>query len=445
MKERLINNLALKILAIFLAFFVWLIVSNASNPLMPGSKDVPVDIINEKVLSDSNLTYEVVGKSTVTVNYEVHTLDYYKISSSDFRAYADLSELYDVTGAIPIKIEVVNNASLIRGTPETKNGVLQIKTEKIQRKRFDLHTRTTGETDDGYALGEITLAPDYVYVTGAVSVIGQINSVGIEINIEGANADFSGTAKPIFYDANGNKLNLDDDTTLHTSEITYQVSVLKVKNLGLDFQVEGTVADGYRFTGVESDIKSVSVEGMKSALASLTTLSIPAEYLSLDGATKDQVVRVDLAELLPENITIANAEETMATITLKVEKLEIRGFEILAENVELLGASEEYLYEFNVKSFQVDIQGLREDLDVLKIETLRPSVNVSSLTEGDHKAILTLDLGGGFEMMNYEGFEIHVELVDDPEDDSESNSESKSETKSETKSDTSESKETEKS
>ena len=33
MKEKLINNLGLKILSCFLAFFMWLIVVNVSNPV----------------------------------------------------------------------------------------------------------------------------------------------------------------------------------------------------------------------------------------------------------------------------------------------------------------------------------------------------------------------------------------------------------------------------
>ena len=38
MKEKLINNLGLKILSCFLAFFVWLVVVNVSNPEVTGSK-----------------------------------------------------------------------------------------------------------------------------------------------------------------------------------------------------------------------------------------------------------------------------------------------------------------------------------------------------------------------------------------------------------------------
>lgn len=409
MRERLTNNPGLKLLAVFLAFFIWLIVSNVSNPIKQDSREVTVDIINADVLKNSNLTYKVIGKSTVTVNYEVHTLDAYKISAGDFRAYADLSELYDVTGSIPIKIDVVNNKGLINGIPSAKPGVLQIETEPIQRKPFKLVAHTTGKQDDEYVIGKITVMPDTIYATGAESAVGKINSIGVEINVDGANSDFTGSATPVFYDSNGNSLkDLGSDVTLNTNEIKYQVSVLKVKNLGLDFQVKGTVADGYRFTGVESDIKNVSVVGMKSTLASLSTLTIPGEYLNLDGATKDVVVRVDLGKLLPAHVAIAGEGESIATVTLKVEKLEIRGFTIDMDDVPLTGASDDYDYTFNTQAVQTDIEGLREDLDSIKLSQLNPTVDVTNLGPGEYKGMLKLDLGEGFELVNSEGFTVTV-------------------------------------
>lgn len=422
MKERLTNNLGLKVLAIFLAFFVWLIVSNVSNPLRSESVEVTVDIINGDVLKDNNLTYEVVGKSTVTIYYDVHTLDAYKISASDFRATADLSELYDVTGSIPIKVEVVNNKSLIETTtaPYARPGVIQVKTEEIQRKGFDLQIHEIqGTEEEGYAVGAINLIPERIYATGAVSAVGQINSIGVVISKEGANADFTGTAEPKLYDANGNELtNLQEEITLNMSEITYQVTVLKVKTLGLDFQVEGTVAEGYRFTGVESDVRSVSVEGMKSTLASLSTLTIPSEYLDVSGATKDVVATVDLAKLLPEHVTIAGDEEVIATITLKVEPLETRGFKISTSDIQLIGASEDREYAFSTGTLQIDIEGLSEDLDTLNIEDLTPTVDVSGLSAGDHEGILELEPKEGFQMTGHERFTITVEAEPGEDDQS---------------------------
>lgn len=414
MKERLTNNLGLKVLAVFLAFFLWLIVSNVSNPIRQDSRDVTVEIINADILKNNNLTYDVIGKSTVTVNYEIHTLDAYKISAGDFRAYADMSELYDVTGAIPVKIEMVNNKSLINGTPTTRPGVMQIKTEEIQRKPFDLRARTSGKPADGFAVGDLTLMPETIYATGAVSAIRQIGSIGVEIKVDGLNSDFEGVAEPVFYDVNGNILeDIGDDVTVNTPEIKYQVSILKVKNLDIDFQVSGTVADGYRFIGVDSDIDTISVEGMKSTLASLTTLKVPGEYLNLDGATKDVVIQVNLRELLPDEVLIAGDGNPIATVILKVKALEIRGFKINMDDVKLVGASDKYDYEFNTRAIQVDIEGLGGELDALKVNELNPVVDVGGLTAGDHKGTVKLALGGRFAVVNSEGFDIAVKEKED--------------------------------
>ena len=71
MKERLTNNLGLKILSVVIAVFMWLIMVNVSNPLVSDSQEVTVDMINAEVLEKSNLTYEIIGKKTVTISYEV--------------------------------------------------------------------------------------------------------------------------------------------------------------------------------------------------------------------------------------------------------------------------------------------------------------------------------------------------------------------------------------
>ena len=109
MEKKLINNLKLKILSVFIAFFVWLAV-NISNPDITATQIVPLDVINESVLTSSKKTYELLDdRSTVTVSYKVRTLDAGGVSPSDFRAYIDLADMYEPTGAVPVKIEVKNN------------------------------------------------------------------------------------------------------------------------------------------------------------------------------------------------------------------------------------------------------------------------------------------------------------------------------------------------
>lgn len=117
MKEKLTNNLAIKLIALFCAFFVWLAVVNVANPIKVSTREVPVTITNDQVLEQADLAYDVVGKKTATISFKIRTKDDYKVKASDFNAYADLSEMYDVTGAIPIRVEVVNNEELLESTP----------------------------------------------------------------------------------------------------------------------------------------------------------------------------------------------------------------------------------------------------------------------------------------------------------------------------------------
>lgn len=243
MKEKLINNLGLKILSCFLAFFVWLVVVNVSNPEVTGSKEVPLEIVNEQVLTKAGRTYELGGKDTVTVYFDVRTKDAYKIRSSDFRAYVDLAELYDVTGSVQVKIEVLNNKELISNA-ESRPGVVRIQTEELQSKQFSLIMNTYGNLAEDYAVNKAVLTPDHVTVEGPTSQVGLINHVGIELNVNGLESSTEGTAEPVFYDANGNEITVSDRVSVSPSEIQYNLEISKVKTLPLDFEVTGTAASG---------------------------------------------------------------------------------------------------------------------------------------------------------------------------------------------------------
>ena len=50
MKEKIGNNLVLKIFSVIFAFLLWVFVINVDNPVITRSfSDVPVDMLNEQV------------------------------------------------------------------------------------------------------------------------------------------------------------------------------------------------------------------------------------------------------------------------------------------------------------------------------------------------------------------------------------------------------------
>ena len=156
--------------------------------------------------------------------------------------------LYDVTGSVQVKIEVLNNKELISNA-ESRPGVVHIQTEELQSKQFSLIMNTYGNLAEDYAINKAILTPDHVMVAGPTSQIGLINHVGIELNVNGLESGTDGTAEPVFYDANGNEITVSDRVRVSPAEIQYSLEVSKVKNLPLDFEVTGTTASGYQYTG----------------------------------------------------------------------------------------------------------------------------------------------------------------------------------------------------
>ena len=406
MKKRLLNNFSLKLISFLLAFFLWLLVVNMSNPLIEGSKEVELEIVNADILEEAGQTYEIVGKSTVTVRYSVATLDAYKIQASDFRAYIDLADLYDVTGAVPVNLEMVANQGLI-SSPRVKPEVVHVETEDLQRKRFDLRVSTTGEPEEGYELGTVTLDPEYLYINGPVSQVGQISSVGVEISVAGANANVNGSVQPVFYDANGNRLSVSDRITYDVPEIGYEVEVLKVKSLPLDFQVTGTVAEGYRYAGLNSDVQSVPVAGLKSNLSSLSTITVDDPQLNVQGATQSKTVTIDLTQYIPDNVTIVGGR-TEAVVTMDVEKLDTRVFTLHLEDVEQTGASQDYDYHFSPETVEVTVQGLKDDLDAMSEEDLNAVLDLHGQTSGTREGTLDFQVDEGLEILDSTPFQVTV-------------------------------------
>ena len=104
------------------------------------------------------------------------------------RAYIDLADMYEPTGAVPVKVDVKNNKV---DAVTAKPMVIRVTTEDVQQKKFDLTAYTEGKTESGYREGTVNIVPTSIYVSGPESQVGRISTVGITIRLDGANSDLS--------------------------------------------------------------------------------------------------------------------------------------------------------------------------------------------------------------------------------------------------------------
>ncbi len=408
MKERLINNLGLKLRAVGIALIIWLTVVNISNPEVTRTKTVPLNIVNAEVLINAGKTYEVQSGDTVTVSYQVRTRDAYRIKAENFRASADLKDLYAVTGSVPVTVEVTGNRELISGTPAARPGVVRVLTEDIQNKSFALTTHPVGKPANGYEVGSMILTPDNVMVSGPVSEVGRISSVGVRVNVDGVSEDMSGTAGVTYYDANGNEIILNEaKLSSDPKEIAYFVDMLQGKSLPLKFEVAGEAAEGYRFTGTECSVKSVAVVGERSVLDTLTELVIPSSVLNVEGAREDRSIAVDLKRFLPSGISVSG--NTNVTVTLKVEALNTKVFQLSADNgIDFRGERSGYVYKLNPEILSVELSALPENLTGISTAELMATLDVSDMETGTHEGVLKVTAPPGTAIASVTPFTVVV-------------------------------------
>ena len=390
LKEMLTRNIGLKILSLVCAFLVYLVVVNVSNPETTGTKTVSVEVINENVLTAVGKAYEFTNGSSVVVSYTVRTRDAYKISSSDFRAYVDMNNLYDVTGSVPVSIEVVNNKDLFTSTPTCKPVVLRVSLEDIVRSAIPVTAYTDGTPADGYTVGTVEINPTSITVRGPYSLTKDIAYAEIYPDVEGANSNVSGSAKAVFYDSNGHQLDVDEKVSLSRSTVDYSVQILTGKTVPVTYEVSGNPADGYSYTGVDSSVKEVTILGNKDEIANINSIQIPSDALNIEGAQDSKTVNVDISQYIPDDVVIVTDDN--ADVTIMVEGQVEKTFIVPASEITKNGTEDKYNYSVGPGAVEVVLTGLKADLDALNSNMLGAVVDVGGLSEGSHLVVPTFTI-----------------------------------------------------
>ena len=113
MLKKLLNNWPLKLLSVVLAVIAWLVIISLADPTdTQPIYNVPVKLLNEDLLAQSGKSYSVEGGDNPTVNIRVTGARslVQSLKTSDFTATADIQEMVDVNGAVPVRVTCSNPA-----------------------------------------------------------------------------------------------------------------------------------------------------------------------------------------------------------------------------------------------------------------------------------------------------------------------------------------------
>lgn len=388
MKKLITNNLGMKILSVFIAVLIWLLVVNTNDPVVTKRfSNIPVEIINEDVLTKEGYAYEILEGESVYISVKGKNSILGSMSDEDFAAYADFSKL-SVVDAVPIDVEAKRYQSQLEINLGTVN-TMKIKRDEIIDVNVPVNIVSKGEVADGYAVGKMSGTPNLVKVSGPKNLLSNAKEIRAEIELDGISSDTTTTAKPLLYDNNGELIDstqLDMDTT----GVYINLEVWKTKKVNVNIDYVGKVANGYVLTSFDYEPKRVTIAAPDDVLANLDSIDLPA--ISLDGAKADYEKDYELTqETLPSRVILADSN-TAVKAQAEIEPLVTKKFSVGLNDLTIKNNNgyKVSMAPGSICSFTVECaKSIAKDLSVKEFE---PWIDIKGIDEeGSHNMNLHLE------------------------------------------------------
>lgn len=404
MKKKLTSNLWLKIVSVVVAFLFWLVIINITDPTTSKTfYDIPVQILNENVITSANQVYEIEDGDTVHVTVKGKRSFVETLTENDFTATADLSELSKVN-AVSIDVRL-NKESPSSVDVDWNNAVLKVNLEKRVTKKFKVEVAYEGDLSENYVLGEMVAKPNIVEVSCGESKFKKIDHVGVVVSLNGESEDFESEYSPILYDANGDALD-DTNVTFSNDAIRVSTEVLETKEIPVYVTTTGRPAEGYRLVQTDYKPESVRVSGTKEALSKEVSIKIP---IHIDGEKKDIEKEIMLTDYLPAGLTLVGDTETVS-VRCDIEKDGQRVLSLTSADIAVRNLPQNYTMNFEPESEKYSVELLGEDavLADVNIADLGAYVDLTGLTDGSHTLELKFSLPMGIRVKNKIKVKVHM-------------------------------------
>lgn len=412
MKKKLMTNISLKILSLAMAFFFWIVIINVTDPTIKKTfYSIPVEIINENVITSANQVYEVVEGDMIDVSVRGKRSFVERLIKNDFVATADMSGLSKVN-AVGIKVELKQSASG-DGNYELDwgNRMLKVKLEKRVTQKFKVEVSHVGTLSENYVLGDIVAKPNIVEVSCGESKFKKIDHVGVVVKLNGQSDDFESTYAPILYDSDGEIMD-DSNVFFSNDKILVQTEVLASQKVKINVHPVGSPARGYRVVQTDYKPESILICGSKEALDKAPS-SIDIE-INVAGYKHDVQKDVSLASYLTEGISVVD-DITSIAVRCQIEKNGVRTFSFTPSDIAVKNLPKNCTMVFaaDAEKYQIVLRGDEENLNKVTASALGAYVDLQGCGIGSHTMYVQFNLPDGVIMENVVRLKVILKAQDE--------------------------------
>ncbi len=387
-KELILHNFPLKILAIVIAIVSWIVIVNVDNPSQRKTlTGITVNLVNGEALTDKGYIYQIESGTSISIVVKAPQTVVDELKATDFYAYADLSERTPESDRAPIYV------SCIKEGMENIVDIVSLKTEYVQLsidnkidKECELELVISGSPADGYVIGDYSISPTTIKVSGAENTVSRIASAKLNYNVSSMTASIDDVVTPVFYDENGNEIS-SDKLEMSRTNAKIKIDILPTKWVPINYAVSGEPESGYVFIGHSANMESVNVAASKDNLDNLSSIDIPSGIIDITGASEDKTFEVALMTYLPSGYQIVSSDNTLR-VEIDIEPIVEKTISIPVADIATVGMSADYDYKIQSDDggslISVGINGIEDDISSIQASDLGALIDLSQKPPGSY-------------------------------------------------------------
>lgn len=394
MKEKIFNNLSLKIVSAVFAVILWTVIVNIYDPNTSYTfSNITVQLVNTQSLTEKNYTFEVVdgGKISVTVSGPKSVVT--DLKTSDIAATADLSKVTAFTDYVDIQVQVVKDGQVLNNVEAVpRTSALKLNIENRDTNTYAVNVNTTGTPANGYAVASTTTSPTYIKVTGPTSLVEGVASVGVNVDVSGAKGTVNTQSDINMYDSDGNIITNEElEMSSETADVI--VEMARTKTVPVVVKTSGTPSQDCVVTGTSLSQTSVVISGQQEALSKIDNITIPSSAVSVDGLSEDKTYTFKLTDYVPSGVKIVS--DSRLQVTVKISKASTKTVHISSDAIKIENVSSGYNAVIEGTGIDVIISGTGTILDNVSATDITCNVNAAGLSAGTHSVDVSVSVPDG--------------------------------------------------
>ncbi len=389
------------ILSVLIAIVLWVYVITEENPTVTQKfENVPVQLLNEESLASRGLIVLDADEPTVTVTVEGKRVDVSSITAGDFVITADVYGYGVGENHIPVNVDAPAGVTVT----EVKSSRVTVNIDDLISVSHEIDVAPASELEDGKEIHVIEVSPEQVMVTGARSIVTQVEKVEARINsgkLSEKAKNVSGSLTAL--DSNGQEI---ADVSLSSGTADVQAQLLSTKDVPLEVGIVGEVSSRYTVSDIKMP-ETVTIMGAKEALEGIDL--VKAEDVDISGITSTS--KIGLSIKLPEDVYLSQKSQEVSVYVV-INNVAVSEVSVPAANVQLLGIAEgctAYIDE-NVGSIKLTVRGAESLVQSAAASDFVISTDLTGMEQGTHEVTLNLEYIKGFSSVEMEPVRVHVTI-----------------------------------